>query len=318
MTDVAPTPLPEGRSSQGGFTLLEVLVALTIMSLVMVALYSVLQTTLRTRDMLNNEVRAASAGPSILDTIERDLRRAWVLNLQDDKVFIGEDRTVLGEPADSLVFVSSVGSSSTRRVGEHEAMAELVETGYRLRVNPDLPDVLELWRRQDYHLDEEPLEDGSYERLHDRVVGFDLQYYADLVLEHDPVDDWDAEELHALPAAIKVRLGIEVAPRMDDGRRELASVGSVRWYERVIVLDSGLNLAMRVHPYVPSLSGAIASSGGSGSGGEDGERDGEGKDGSDDPFGSDGGNGGQGGGDSGGSAQDFGDLLDELFGGGGG
>jgi type II secretion system protein J len=302
------------RRDERGFTLLEILVALTIMSLVMVALQSVLATTLKTRDMLDTEVAAAASGPVILDTIERDLRRAWVMNIQDDVVFRGIDRTLLGESADSLLFLSTTGSSVTRRVDEREVASELVETGYRLRMNPELPDVLELWRRQDFHLDEKPLEDGTYERLHDRVISFDVQYYEDFVLEHEELDEWDSEERHELPAVLMVRLSLEVGPRLANEERDAGLGGDqVRSYERVIVLGNGPDLAMRVHPYPPDFSGALDGTGGTGASGEDGEGD---EDGLGDELGDpDGGDGG--GGDGGDGSIDLGELLEQLAGGGG-
>jgi len=294
------------KRSQSGFTLLEVMVALTIMSLIMVSLYTVLHTTLRTRDVLDNEVRAARVGPELLDLIERDLRRVWVPNLADDKILLGEDRSMLGQPADSISFVSMVTSTTTRRGGEHEVPSELCETGYRLRVNPDLPDVLQLWRRQDYHLDDEPLRDGVYSLVSDRVIGFDVQYYEDRVLEHEPLDEWDTEQRHAMPAMIRIRLGLEIGPRVDAAdRRAGQTPTSVRWYERVIVFDDERDLAMRVHPYPPALNGAASSGGGAGAGGPNDST--EGQDGKP-PVDSGGG----------GDNPDLGGLLDELFGSGGG
>lgn len=306
-----------------GFTLLEVLVALTIMSLIMVALYEVLHTTLRTRDMLDADVRSAAVGPALLDRIQDDLQRIWALNLEDDPVLRGEDRTLLGEPADSLLFVASAASTGTRRVGERETGAELSETGYRLRINPELPDVLELWRRQDFHLDDEPLTDGHYELLHDRVVGFDVQYHEDLVLEHDALHDWDTVERHRLPAMVRVRLGLETGPRLaPEDRAATAIADRTRWYERLVVLEPTVELAMRIHPHPPSFDGALVD-GGTGAGGED---DGEGEEDDDDPLGDNGpGNGkpddnaGPGGSDDppGGDEGDLSDLLKDLFGGGG-
>ena len=57
---------------------------------------------------------------------------------------------------------------------EQEAFLDTTinEVGYRLRPNPALPDVLELWRRHDFHLDDQPLHDGNYTLVHDRVMVF--------------------------------------------------------------------------------------------------------------------------------------------------
>src|SRR6185436_18872369 len=107
-----------------------------------------------------------------------------------DKVFLGESRTIDGEPADSLSFLTNVDSSVTRRVGDREVSSDVCETGYRLRRNPDLPDVLELWRRQSFHVDEEPLKDGVYELLHDRVVRFQVRYRETLDQYADVLMDW--------------------------------------------------------------------------------------------------------------------------------
>src|SRR5262249_28743844 len=142
------------------FTLIEVLIALAIMSLVMIALYTTLNVTLKARDQIEIQGRVARLGPQILDLIESDLRRAWLTDIDGDKVFLGESRTIDGEPADSLSFLTNVDSSVTHRVGDREVSSDVCETGYRLRRNPDLPDVLELWRRQSFHVDEEPLKDG--------------------------------------------------------------------------------------------------------------------------------------------------------------
>jgi prepilin-type N-terminal cleavage/methylation domain-containing protein len=305
------------RQSQQGFTLIEVMLALMIMGLIMVGLYSTLNTTLKTREMLQREVKAARLGPELLDVIIEDLRRAWTLNIADDTVFKGEARTQLGESADTLSFLSTVDSTTTYRVGNREVSADLVETGYRLRPNPELPDVLELYRRQSFHIDDKPLEDGTYQLLHDRVVAFEVRYYEDRVLAHDPLEDWEAEDRHALPAMISIELGIEVGPRSADTRQLLSKDSQrTRWYRRMLMLDPGAAAAMRIHPHAPTFSGATtaaaAGSGGAGDGqDDDGNPDGSNPDGSN-PDGS-----GPGGSGPGGSDVDLGNVLDELFGGNG-
>ena len=307
-------PSHEPAPLQQGFTLIEVMLALTIMSLIMVGLYTTLNTTLDTREMLQREVRAARLGPELLDIISEDLRRAWVVNMADDKVFKGDARTMLGESADTLVFLSTVDSTTTYRVGEREVSADLVETGYKLRPSPDLPDVLELWRRQAYHVDDKPLEDGLYQRLHDRVVAFELRYYEDRVLAHDPVEEWDAEDSHSLPAMVSIELGIEVGPRSAEDRALITKDAErTRWYRRIVALDQGAALSMRVHPYPPSFTGATTAA----SGGTGGAQDANGND--VDPDNPDGpGNPDGSGNPDDGADVDLGDLLDELFGGGGG
>ncbi len=249
-----------------GFTLMEVMVALSIMAMIMTGLYSTLDTTLRTRDQLEYETRAARMGPELLDILEKDLQRAWIANIADDKVFLGQDNTVNGEQADTLLFISTVDSTITQRIGAYEVPSDLAETGYRLKANPAFSDLLELWRRQDYHVDEEPLEGGLYELMHDRVVSFQLRYVEAMERSPEWLDDWDSSTRHALPAAIQVDLVLEVGPRAgntsraDSGARTMA-------YRRIIPLEGSSELAMRVHPIVPAFLGSAAGSGGGGAGG---------------------------------------------------
>jgi len=278
------------------------MIALTIMALIMVGLYSTLNATMSTRDMLEREVRAARIGPQILDVIESDLKRVWSFNIDDDMVFQGERKTILGESADTLIFLSSIDSTLVHVVDERTVTADLCETGYRLRASPELPDVLELWRRQSFHVDEDPLEDGSYERLHDRVVSLQFRYYADDDVETDPEENWDASFSHTLPSMVKVTLGIEVGPRMADSQ-EQRDIGTY-WYERLVPLQRDAGLTMRVHPLPPTFL-AAAGQGGVGPNSEQGDEDeDEESDREDDDL------------EDGGGSGAPNDIFDDLFGGG--
>jgi prepilin-type N-terminal cleavage/methylation domain-containing protein len=298
------------RRAQRAFTLLEVLVALSIMSLIMVTAYTSLNATLRARDQLDNEARVARLGPEILDMIERDLRRIWLLDIEENRVFKGESRTIDGEPADSLSFLTTVDSSLVRRVDEREVPSDLCETGYRLRRSDTLPDVMELWRRESYHVDEKPLEDGVYELVHDRIVAFQVRYRADLDEHGELIMDWDASVLHRLPALVEIELALEAVPRTiaDFGRRESAS--RTLSYRRVIPMPRHSDLALRAHAIAPTF--AAAGSGGPGGanlGGEGGDDAPGQDDGTDSPGGPPDGDSD----DGGGSGDDFFKALEEAI-----
>jgi prepilin-type N-terminal cleavage/methylation domain-containing protein len=256
MSAAAPTPRPRaGRARFArGFTLIEVMIALTIMSLIMVALYTTLNTGLRTRDQLETQAQVTRLGPQILDMIENDLRRIWLLNIEGDTVFKGDSRTINGEPADMLAFLTTVDSTVTRRVEDREVAADVCETGYRLRANPDLPDVMELWRRQSFHVDELPLEDGVYELLHDRIVGFQVRYLATVDKTAEMLTSWDAAERHALPAIVDIELRLEAVPRTIDDVSQQERASRTLHYHRVIALPSGSDMAMRMRPLVPTFT----------------------------------------------------------------
>ena len=256
--------------SERGFTLMEVLVALAIMSLVMVALYSVLNASLLARDTLEREARVVRVGPDILDLIEADLRRAWIMDIDEDQVFLGESKTIDGEPADSLSFLTTVDSTVTRQVDEREVPSDICETGYRLRRNAALPDVRELWRRQSFHVDEKPLEDGVYELLHDRVIAFQVRYFDEVDKDAEERTEWDASVRHRLPALVQIDITLEAVPRTteDLGRQDAAS--RAQHFRRVIALDPDSDLRLRCHAVVPTY---VASGGTPGSGANQGGPD---------------------------------------------
>jgi prepilin-type N-terminal cleavage/methylation domain-containing protein len=239
-----------------GFTLIEVMTALTIMSLVMVALYTALNITLETRDQLENESKVSRLGPGLLDIIEQDLRRIWIMDIKDDRVFKGESHSIDGESADSLSFLTTVDSVVTRRIHEREVASDVCETGYRLRRNPAIPDLLELWRRQSFHVDGDPLKDGVYELLYDRVVSLQVRYRDEIDRYAEKFSEWDAAEQHRLPALVEIELAIEAVPRTADdlGRKDAAS-RTLR-YRRVIALPRDSDIRMRVHPLPPVFAGA--------------------------------------------------------------
>jgi len=272
-------------ASERGFTLMEVLVALAIMSLVMVALYSVLNASLLARDTLEREARVVRVGPDILDLIEADLRRAWVMDIDEDQVFKGESKTIDGEPADALSFLTTVDSTVTRHVDEREVPSDICETGYRLRRNAALPDVRELWRRQSFHVDDKPLEDGVYELLHDRVISFQVHYFDEVDKDAEERTEWDAAVRHRLPALVQIDLALEAVPRTteDLGRQDAAS--RVQHFRRMIALEPGSDLRLRCHAVVPTFvaSGGTAGGGSNQGGNPDGDDDGDGTLNKDDP-----------------------------------
>ncbi|MFT6362574.1 MAG: prepilin-type N-terminal cleavage/methylation domain-containing protein, partial [Planctomycetota bacterium] len=61
-------------NSRAGFTLVEVMITLLIMSLMLVAITQVLTGARRTRDVIFNITESQLAGPAILDLLEKDLR----------------------------------------------------------------------------------------------------------------------------------------------------------------------------------------------------------------------------------------------------
>lgn len=205
--------------AQRGFTLIEILITLLLMAGILLTITQVLTGARKTRDKIHNLQDAQKAGPAILQLMEQDLRalythdrdRAFTLRVRDD--------TLGGADADSIDFVSAVRSLIKYRETDNEDfhLAPINEVGYHLRKNPSNDDFMEIYRREDFGVDELPFSGGRYSLLHDRVKGFNIAVYREDGPEAEPEDYWDAEEdleLVGLPARVDLELTIELAPRL--------------------------------------------------------------------------------------------------------
>ncbi|GJM20345.1 MAG: hypothetical protein DHS20C15_02600 [Planctomycetota bacterium] len=253
-----------------GFTLLEVMIAMAIMGFVMTSLYMSIEATLRTQKLIDHEVQEMKQGPRIIELLQRDLHGAYLLDIEGDLVFKGDSRTMLGESADSLTLLTTVDSTITHRVDDREVAADLCETGYKLRTHPEIPDLLQLWRRQTFFIDEKPFEGGSYELVYDRVIAFQLRYFDSTARDAEPTRDWDSEERRELPKLVSLRLEIEVGERIPGATRE-EGVGlrNLR-YDRILPLARDSDLTFRVHALPPVFAEA-ANQAGAAAGGQGGQ-----------------------------------------------
>lgn len=240
-----------------GFTLVEVLVAMAISGMIMASVLGSLDYTYKAIDAIHNVLQTEYAGPRILAQIRSDLSRIVVLDIPEHRVLYGESDSIAGADADRIDFL--VHRRSTRPyhdpVTDQDVWAPYAEVGYRLRRNPRFPDFMELYRREDFLHDEDPFKDGSFTLLYDRVTNFEVVYYEDPEL--DPVweDNWDSEELQALPYAIEIRLDVEIQPRRSDESRAILGASKMRLaYADTFVFEEPVRFAFRnqIHPEIPT------------------------------------------------------------------
>ncbi|MCU0727785.1 MAG: prepilin-type N-terminal cleavage/methylation domain-containing protein, partial [Planctomycetes bacterium] len=68
-----------------GFTLLEIMVALALLGLLTVGAYTVAVGTMKAKTRIDEAAAVYTAGPQILDLVERDLRGAYLHGVKDLK-----------------------------------------------------------------------------------------------------------------------------------------------------------------------------------------------------------------------------------------
>ncbi len=249
--------------SRSGFTIPELLVSITIAALLMVSVFGTLYYTVAARDTIHNLTEAYNAGPAILDRIEQDLKPLWTYDLAGGRILLGRDLTMAGAEADALDFVASVPSAALP-LGERRVRSRLCEIGYHLRANPANPDFLELWRREDFFVDDEPFSGGAFELVYDRVRYFNVTYYDRIGPDAEPIEEWATEATGTFPRLVRIDLAVETQPRIDRGEFTAGGMNAPRVMEfrRTILPPADWNrmLSGRLRPTIPTP----ASSGGQG------------------------------------------------------
>jgi prepilin-type N-terminal cleavage/methylation domain-containing protein len=265
------TPLrnrPAARDSRRrGFTLVEVLVAMLLTGLVMSSVMGVLHDAMNSRDMIHNISQFQRSGPMILDIIEADLRAMAPYNVAGRRCFFGKKGSLRGADADSLDFVVMRSSSVETQFSdaalreERSLQPPFCEVGYHLKPNRREPVFMELWRREDPMLDDDPYRGGSYTKLYDKVTNFKITYFAEPGSSAKSEDRWSCEEQEFLPQRVQVDLELEIEPRVQVSDRPL-DAKLRRSFRRIFNLDPDFNriLLANLRPRLPEPPAADAGS----------------------------------------------------------
>ena len=230
-----------GPHGAAGFTLIEVMLVAMIMGMMMVSISKLMQAARRTRDTIHNFQETQLAGPAVLEMITRDLQGLITTGRPRTDWLRVTDRTVNGLDADRLDFITTTDSLVVEVDDNDEPLrADINEVGYVLRPNPENDEFLEIYRREGFSVDDEPMEGGKYTFLSDQVKGLDIEVFHTDGPDSEPEDEWNAESLApppgveaasgitgttninadadgigGLPAWIKISLTIELKPRID-------------------------------------------------------------------------------------------------------
>jgi prepilin-type N-terminal cleavage/methylation domain-containing protein len=245
------------RPSRAGFSLVEVLVVLLIVGGLMLAITQLLEGTRISRDTIHNIQETQLAGPAIMDLVERDLRSLLAYDRRAEDLLAVQDRVVYGMDADALDFSATTNSLLPVQVEQRLVRSDVCEVGYRVRPNPADDDFLEIYRREDFGIDDEPFDGGTYTFLHDRVKRFNVQLFTEDGIDAEPLDEWHHEEGEApLPRRLEISMTLELAPRINREQLRYAPVEMrTVTYFRVIRLSEALFRALEVSPVplIPEL-----------------------------------------------------------------
>lgn len=248
------------RNASGGFTLIEVVVALLIVAMMLTSLTKLLTLVRSKRDTIHNIQENQLVGPAILDLIHRDLRAVLTTNRSRDSYMQIKNRVVLGQDADSIDFVTTTDNVVWTYDGDRSMRADYGEVGYRLRPSPTSDDFLEMYRREGFGIDDEPFSGGTFTFLHDQIRNFNITVFSEDGPDAEPFEEWGMDpadiELQGLPAWIEISLTLELSPRLKAEALPIALVdrGTVT-YKRIVRLPEQLRVDQEGVPWlgVPSV-----------------------------------------------------------------
>ena len=235
---------PARKRRRAGFTLVELLVAIVILSLISMLIYSAFASMKRSREGIERVDDRYREGRLAMARMIRELQSAYIslhapINtalLVQKTAFIGTS----GTPTDRLDF----DSFSNRRLDRNSHVSDQCELSYFGSPNPELPGVIDLARRVSTTLDLDPKKGGRVEVLATDIDLFDLQYL-------DPqtgnwVDTWDTtQSITGQPARLPVQVRILLV--LNGGMRQGESRGQrpIRLLSKVAIpIENGLNFAV--------------------------------------------------------------------------
>ena len=193
-----------------GFTLLEVILAVTILALIGTMIYGGFSQTALNKARVEEDVDRSRVVHMALERMVRELSMAFVsthvnpsLDLRvSNTAFIGKDNG----REDRIDFTSF----SHRRLYRNARESDQNEISYFVTEHPDDPDIKVLARREQNRIDDDPRKGGKSQILLENVEEFNLEYFDPLL--SDWVQTWDTVNTLAqpnrLPTQVRIRLAV--------------------------------------------------------------------------------------------------------------
>ena len=159
-----------------GFTLLEVLIAVAITGIIGVMVADSFRRAALLRDLATEQEARFGGARVALTRVATEVSEAFLSDHYDRKryrerptVFIGRDR---GDE-DTLLFTTMAHT----RIAPDAKQSDQAVVEYSVESDPDSPDDLVLWRRENPRIDENPDRGGTRARVLDHVRAFDVSYW---------------------------------------------------------------------------------------------------------------------------------------------
>ncbi len=191
-----------------GMTMIEVIVAIGILAMVAVLIHGVIDSLSRGRKGEEMRAERVHEGREALQRLVRDLSSAYLsMHVPTNQALVTEKTAFVGKNStqfDRLDFTAFAHRRTER--DSHES--DQAEVGYFVVVDPEVPDKMDLVRREQTPIDIEPLKGGIVDVVAEDVDEFDVRYLDPLTGQW--VESWDSMQVtgqpNRLPLAVRLRL----------------------------------------------------------------------------------------------------------------
>ena len=190
-------------AGSGGFTLIEILVASAIASIILTmayASYTAIITSVRRstgRAEFYENVNLA------ITKIDMDIANTYYTRNNKNVNFICEDSQ--GNSTLNFVTVTHNDDNFSGSLAMTNPSSDVHEVGYHLKENPRTPGLYFLIKREEPHYDDDPLKGGTENVILVNVVGLKFEF----LRGYDWNEGWDSRENHLYPRAVKTTLTVK-------------------------------------------------------------------------------------------------------------
>ena len=196
------------KCSNSGFTLIEVLISVAIISVIMVLVWQTTAQSIKGKQKAEKRYQTYHEARVSIDKIVQDISMAFLIKGEahlGKKQGIAQMKTVFKGEESELNF----DSMSNVRLFSNSRQSEECEIGYKVEPDPENHDWLKLMRRQAKNIDDKPEDGGDWLELITRVKRFQLEYYDGQKFEWQ--SSWNSENTEGgtLPRAVRVTLALE-------------------------------------------------------------------------------------------------------------
>ena len=196
------------RGPARGMTMIEVIVAVSIMAMVAVLIHGVVDSLSRGKKGEGMRAERAHEGREALQRIVRDLSSAYLsMHTPNNQALVTRKTAFVGRSSTSFDRVDFTAFAH-RRTERDSHESDQAEVGYFALKDPNVQDKTDLVRREQTPIDLEPTKGGIVNVIAEDIEEFDVRYLDPLSGQW--VETWDSTQVSGQPN----RLPLEVSVRL--------------------------------------------------------------------------------------------------------